>query len=60
MTLRELLEEDGYDSCDNSPIMVHDGCCDMAVSHRYLSGGWAEVLNSVAVRIVKGEYKTSR
>lgn len=58
MTLRELLLEDGYSSTDNRGILVHDRGIDMAVSHRYLSGGWQEVLDSSAIRIRKGEYET--
>ena len=58
MTLKELLLEDGYTSTDNRGILVHDRGIDMAVSHRYLSGGWQEVLDSNAIRIRKGEYET--
>ena len=58
MTLKELLLEDGYSSTDNRGILVHNGHSDMAVSHRYLSGGWQEVLESNAIRIRKGEYQT--
>lgn len=58
MTLRELLLEDGYTSSDDQGVMVHNGNMTMAVSHRYLSGGWNEVLNSDAIRIRKGEYQT--
>ena len=58
-TLRELLEQDGYDSCNNASIVVYDRLYGtMAVSHRYLAGGWNDVLNSNAVRLSKGEYQT--
>ena len=58
MKLKELLIEDGYDSCSDTRIMVHSQYGDMAVSHRYLAGGWNDVLNKEAERIQKGEYIT--
>ena len=56
ITLRELLEEDGYTSTSDAGILVHGPYGDMAVSHRYLSGGWNDILNSNAARMAKGEY----
>lgn len=57
-TLKQLLNEDGFDSCSDSAVLIHNGYMDMQVSHRYLSGGWSEVLSSKAKRIRKGEYET--
>lgn len=59
-TLRELLEEDGYGSGNDTGILVHDRSYgDMAVSHRYLCcTPWNDVLNSSAIRLSKGEYAT--
>jgi len=54
-TLRDLLEEDGLKGSDYG-ILVHNGCCDLAVSPRYLEGGWGEVLNSPAIRNGVREY----
>ena len=58
MLLKELLEEDGYTFGDDRGIVVDDGCCTMAVSRRYLEGGWKDVLNKKAIRLCKGQYQT--
>lgn len=57
-TLKELLNKDGFDSCCDSAVMVHHGFMDMYVSHRYMCGGWSEVLNMKAIRNGRGEYTT--
>lgn len=56
-TLKELLNEDGFSRNSDAGIIVHDGLygC-LAVSHRYLAGGWDDVLSAKAERIHKGEY----
>ena len=56
MTLRELLEKDGYGPGSDEGIVVYDRGSVMAVSHRYLCGGWNEVLDSNAERVFKGRY----
>ena len=60
MTLRELLLEDGYTSTDDTSITVHDGGLVMAVSHRYLSGGWEDKLEAEAIKIDTREYTIIR
>ena len=58
-TLRNLLNEDGYDRGSNEPITVYTGesVC-LNVSHRYLDSPiWHDELNSKAERIKKGIYR---
>ena len=60
-TLRELLEKDGYGTCSNTGVYIHNTAYgDMAVSHRYLAGGWGDVLNSEAEKLSEREYKICR
>lgn len=56
-TLRDLLNEDGIRRDSNKGIVVHNGNTVMSVCHRYLDGGWDEILDSRAIRIDYGEYK---
>ena len=46
MMLKEKLTEMGIDSGSDKAITVIDRGCTMAVSRRYLEGGWQEVLDS--------------
>ena len=58
-TLRELLEKDGFDSGNDTAVIVSDGCGVMHVSHRYLCcEPWKDLLNGKAIRICKGNYET--
>ena len=56
--LKDLLNKDGFDSCCDSAVLVHHGYMDMCVSHRYMCGGWSEVLHMKAIRNRCGEYTT--
>lgn len=47
MKLKDLLKENNITG--DTPILVKKGGIDMAVSPRYLQGGWDEILNAEVI-----------